>query len=91
MSLPVFAMRGVLPVFGFFLFLLQPALAQGVKEPPNYPASSVPSWQKMQASKSSPSTSRPTAVRNIAPGRLPYGVTAQSVYRDGKLVAVPRY
>jgi hypothetical protein len=36
------------------------------------------------------SASRPTAVRNLAPGTLPSGKAAQGVWRDGKLVAVPR-
>ena len=84
-------MRGILSALGLSLVLLSPASAQGIKDPPNYPASSVPKWQKTQAAKSAAEHSRPTAVRNLPAGSLPTGLAAQGVYKDGKLVAVPRY
>jgi hypothetical protein len=64
-------------------FLLQPALAQGVKDPPNYPQTSVQSWKKTQAGQD---PSRTTATT----GRLPASLAAQRLSRDGKLVTTPR-
>jgi hypothetical protein len=81
-------MRGVLPILGLSVALIQPALAQGVKDPPNYPMSASQRAQKAQATQSA---SRPTTIRNVATGSLPAGVAVQRVYRDGKLVALPRY
>jgi hypothetical protein len=81
-------MHGVLPILGLSLVLMQPALAQGIKDPPNYPMSPSQHAQKAQTSQSA---SRPTTIRNVATGSLPAGVAVQRVHRDGKLVALPRY
>ena len=82
-----FDMRGVLPALGLSIVLMQPALAQGIKDPPNYPMSAS-QRAKAQATQSA---SRPTTIRNVATGSLPAGMAVQRVYRDGKLVALPRY
>jgi hypothetical protein len=81
-------MRGLLPVLTLSAFLIQPALAQGVKDAPNYPLTGSQSAKKTQATQN---PSRPTAIRNIPTGSLPAGMAAQGVYKDGKLTAVPRY
>jgi hypothetical protein len=69
--------------------LAQPALAQGVRDPANTTSNSIVTTgtKKTQTSQAA---SRPTAVRNLAPGTLRAGTAAQGVWRDGKLVAVPR-
>ena len=81
-------MRGLLPVLSLLAVLTSPALAQGVKDPPNYKVTAGQGWQKTPTIQPA---SRPTAIRNIPPGSLPAGVAVQGVYRDGKLIAVPRY
>jgi hypothetical protein len=81
-------MRCVLAILGLSVALMQPALAQGVKDPANYPLSASQHAQKAQTTQSA---SRPTTIRNVATGSLPAGMAVQRVYRDGKLVALPRY
>ncbi len=81
-------MRGLPLLLGLTAFLVQPAFAQGVKDPPNYPMRAGQHWQKTPTIQPA---SRPTAIRNIPIGTLPAGLAAQGVYKDGKLVAVPRY
>lgn len=80
-------MRGLLPFLGLIALLTQPALAQGVKDPPNYKLTAGQSWQKTPTIQP---ISRPAAIRNTT-GSLHSGVAVQGVYKDGKLVAVPRY
>ena len=81
-------MRGPLTALTFLTFLIQPALAQGVKDQANVTSASIVTTptKKTQATTEA---SRPTAVRNLT-GSLPAGKTAQGVWRDGKLIAVPR-
>ncbi|MET4802901.1 hypothetical protein [Bradyrhizobium sp. LB11.1] len=81
-------MRGFLSALLFCAFLMQPAFAQGIKDPANVTSNSILTTptKKTQATQTA---SRPTAVRNLA-GSLPPGKSAQGVWRDGKLIAVPR-
>jgi hypothetical protein len=81
-------MRGPLTALTFLTFLIQPAFAQGVKDQANVTSASIVTTptKKTQATTVA---SRPTAVRNLT-GSLPAGKTAQGVWRDGKLIAVPR-
>ncbi|MFB6453227.1 hypothetical protein [Bradyrhizobium tunisiense] len=81
-------MRGVLTAITFLAFLIQPASAQGTKDQANTTSSSIITTpdKKKQTTQAA---SRPTAVRNVT-GSLPTGRAAQGVWRDGKLVAVPR-
>lgn len=82
-------MRGALAALTFLTFLGQPAIAQGVKDRANVTSTSIVTTptKKSQAGQTA---SRPTAVRNLATGSLPAGTAAQGVWRDGKLIAVPR-
>jgi len=80
-------MRAILRVLLVSAFLVPPAFAQGVKDPANTTSSSIVTTKKPQTIQS---TSRPTAVRNLTTGSLPVGMAAQGVWKDGKLVAVPR-
>ena len=82
-------MRVGLMALTFVALLVQPSLAQGVKDKANLTSTSIvttPTSKKTQTTEAS----RPTAVRNPAPGTLPRGTAAQGVWRDGKLIAVPR-
>ena len=82
-------MRVGLMALTFVALLVQPSLAQGVKDKANLTSTSIvttPTSKKTQTTEAS----RPTAVRNLAPGTLPRGTAAQGVWRDGKLIAVPR-
>ena len=55
------------------------ALAQGVKDPPNYAmAPTRPAF-------ATPQPSRPTSVYNVPNGSVPSGAAVQRTYRDGKL------
>ena len=84
------ALSAILLVLAFVFvlaFLVQPALAQGVKDPPNYPQTNVQGGKKAQPGQNA---SRPTAINNVAAGSLPAGAAAQRVWRDGKLVTIPR-
>ena len=81
-------MRGVLAALTLSAFLVQPALAQGVKDPANFPGKSAQDAKKTQSIQDA---SRPTSIRNYATGSLPTGVAAQRVWKDGKLTTVPRY
>ena len=81
-------MRGVLAVLTLLTFLITPALAQGVKDQANITSTSIVTTPTKKA-QTNQAASRPTAVRNLA-GKLPTGKAAQGVWRDGKLVAVPR-
>ena len=74
-------MRSLLPVLALSVSVVQPAFAQGVKDPPNYPLANTQSSKKTQSAQE---PSRPTAIRNIQ------GVAVQGVYKDGKLTAVKR-
>lgn len=76
-------MRGLVTALIVSAFLAQPALAQGVKDPANFPV--TPSTKKAQTQPAQ-AASRPTAIRNLSGS----GVTAQGVWKDGKLTAVPR-
>lgn len=69
-------------------FLTQPGFAQGVKDPANTTSSSIVTSKKPEAIQSA--ASRPTHIRNLRTGSLPPGMAAQGVWKDGKLVAVPR-
>lgn len=80
-------MRRLPLALSLLALLLQPAFAQGVKDPSNLTSSSILTTNKTHTTQSA---SRPTAVRNLAPGTLRAGTAAQGVWRDGKLVAVPR-
>lgn len=79
--------------FSIFLLvsvvLTHSALAQGVKDAANVTSTSIltASTKKTQTGQAA---SRPTAIRNLAPGTLRTGRAAQGVWKDGKLVAVPR-
>jgi hypothetical protein len=81
-------MRGVFAAFTLSAFLVQPAFAQGVKDPPNFPGNSTQNTKKTQTTQD---PSRPTAIRNFTTGSLPTGMAAQRVWKNGKLTAVPRY
>lgn len=81
-------MRGILTAISFLALLVQPALAQGVKDQANTTSSSIITTPTKKA-QTSQAASRPTAVRNVT-GSLPAGRAAQGVWRDGKLIAVPR-
>jgi hypothetical protein len=81
-------MRAFSTVLLVLAFLAQPALAQGVKDPPNYPQTSAQGSKKTQAAQD---PSRQTTSRNVATGSLPAGMTAQRVWKDGKLTTIPRY
>ena len=70
--------------------LAQPAFAQGTKDPANLTSTSVITTQTTKKTQTTQAASRPTAVRNLAPGTLRPGQAAQGVWRNGKLVAVPR-
>lgn len=81
-------MRAFSAVLLVLAFLEQPVMAQGVKDPPNYPQTNVQGSKKAQTGQD---TSRPTAIKNAAEGSLPAGMSVQRVWKDGKLIAVPRY
>jgi hypothetical protein len=74
-------MRGVLAVLTFSAFLVQAAFAQGVKDPANFPGSYTQDAKKTQTAHDP---------RNQAAGNLPAGRAVQRVWKDGKLIAVPR-
>lgn len=78
-------MRGLVTALIVSAFLAQPALAQGVKDPANFPGTTPQSSKKAQT-QTTQTASRPTAIRNLSGG----GVTVQGVWKDGKLTAVPR-
>lgn len=80
-------MRGVLTAF-LFLALVQSASAQGTKDRANTTSSSIITTPEKKK-QTTQAASRPTAVRNVT-GSLPAGRAAQGVWRDGKLIAVPR-
>ena len=77
-------MRGFVAVLTFSVFLVQPALAQGIKDPPNYPLPNAQNPRKTQAIQD---PSRLNPIRSAPTGSLPAGIAVQG----GKLVAVPRY
>jgi hypothetical protein len=81
-------MRGVLTAFTFLSFMVQSAVAQGVKDPANVTSNSILTTPTKKT-QTTQTASRPTAVRNLS-GSLPAGKSAQGVWRDGKLIAVPR-
>ncbi|WFU39471.1 hypothetical protein QA640_34695 [Bradyrhizobium sp. CB82] len=81
-------MRGVIAAFTLSAFLVQPAVAQGVKDPANFPGKSAQDSKKAQSAQD---PSRPTTIRNFATGSLPSGMAAQRVWKDGKLTTIPRY
>ncbi|KJC49458.1 hypothetical protein UP09_07065 [Bradyrhizobium sp. LTSP885] len=81
-------MRGLVAALTVSAFLAQPAFAQGIKDPPNYPLTASQSAKKSQTSTADPS--RPTTVQNVATGKLPPGVAAQAVWKDGKLTTIQR-
>ncbi len=81
-------MRGALAVLSVLTVLVSPAAAQGIKDQANTTSSSIITTPTKKA-QTSQAASRPTAVRNVS-GSLPAGKSAQGVWRDGKLVAVPR-
>ena len=81
-------MRGVLTVLSVLTILASPAVAQGIKDQANTTSSSIITTPTKKA-QTNQAASRPTAVRNLS-GSLPAGKSAQGVWRDGKLVAVPR-
>lgn len=81
-------MRTILLLSSVLALSAQPVFAQGVKDPPNYPRATTQNTKKTQTTSDA---SRPTAIRNIATGKLPAGMAAQGVYKDGKLTAIPRY
>jgi hypothetical protein len=81
---PDFEMRIILLLLGTVAFSVGPALAQGVKDPPNYGKFAVPKTQSVGTS------SRPTTINNVPTAALPSGVGLQRVYRDGKLITIVR-
>ena len=81
-------MRGILTAIVFLAFLVQSASAQGTKDQANTTSSSIITTPTKKA-QTTQAASRPTATRNVS-GSLPAGRSAQGVWRDGKLVAVPR-
>jgi hypothetical protein len=81
-------MRGVLTALTFLSFMVQSAVAQGVKDPANVTSNSILTTPTKKT-QTTQTASRPTAVRNLS-GSLPAGKSAQGVWRDGKLIAVPR-
>jgi hypothetical protein len=81
-------MRRPFAVFAFSLLLLHPALAQGVKDPPNYPLSGNRNSQKVQQLNQPPA--RPKTVGNLPVGYLPPAVAAQWADHRDKSIAVPR-
>jgi hypothetical protein len=82
-------MRAFPAVLLISAFLIQSAMAQGVRDPANLTSTSIltTSTKKTQTTQA---PLRPTATRNLAPGTLRPGMAAQGVWKDGKLVAVPR-
>ena len=70
-------MRGFLAVSGFSLLLLQSALAQGVKDPANYPVSNKNSKDQQKAQQLNQPAARPKTVGNLPAGYLPPAVAAQ--------------
>jgi hypothetical protein len=77
-------MRIILLVLAAAALSAGPALAQGVKDPPNFGKFAHP---KMQVA---PPASRPTTIQNVPTAALPSGVGVQRVYKDGKLTAIVR-
>ncbi|MET4605060.1 hypothetical protein ABIB90_004555 [Bradyrhizobium sp. JR4.1] len=73
----------------FVALLVQPSFAQGTKDKANLTSTSIVTTPTKKT-QTAQSPSRPTAIRNLAPGKLPSGMAAQGVWRDGKLIAVPR-
>ncbi|MGL9621380.1 hypothetical protein QRQ56_25525 [Bradyrhizobium sp. U531] len=80
-------MRGVLAILSVLTFLASPAVAQGIKDQSNTTSSSIITTPTKKA-QTTQAASRPTAVRHVT--GLPAGKQAQGVWRDGKLIAVPR-
>jgi hypothetical protein len=81
-------MRRSFLLLGISLLLLQAALAQGVKDPPNYPVAGNKNPQKAQQLNQPPA--RPKMVGNLPVGYLPPAVAAQWADRKTKSTAVPR-
>lgn len=81
-------MRGVFTALTFLSFMFQSAFAQGVKDQANVTSNSILTTPTKKT-QTTQAASRPTAVRNLT-GSLPAGKSAQGVWRDGKLIAVPR-
>ncbi len=75
-------MRIVLLLLAAVALPASPALAQGVKDPPNYGKFTAPQMQTIAT------PGRPTAVRNIPTAALPPGARVQRVYRDGKMITI---
>jgi hypothetical protein len=73
----------------FVALLVQPCFAQGTKDKANLTSTSIVTTPTKKT-QTAQSASRPTAIRTLAPGKLPSGMAAQGVWRDGKLIAVPR-
>lgn len=88
-SIRCLIMRGGLMALTFVALLVQPSFAQGVKDKANLTSTSIVTTTTTKKTLTTEPT-RPTAIRNLAPGTLPSGTAAQGVWRDGKLVAVPR-
>ncbi|QAU48770.1 hypothetical protein EAS56_26460 [Bradyrhizobium guangzhouense] len=82
-------MRSGFMALMFVALLVQPCFAQGVKDKANLTSTSIVTTTTTKKTQTT-EASRPTAIRNLAPGTLPSGTAAQGVWRDGKLVAVPR-
>lgn len=80
-------MRGVLTAFMFLAFSVHSASAQGVKDQANTTSSSIITTPTKKT-QTTQAASRPTATRHVT--GLPAGKAAQGVWRDGKLIAVPR-
>jgi hypothetical protein len=81
-------MRRSFAVFGFSLLLVQTSLAQGVKDPANYPTSSNKNSQKAQQLNQPPA--RPKTVGNLPAGYLPPAVAAQWADHHSKPAVAPR-
>lgn len=81
-------MRGVLTALTFLSFMVQSSFAQGVKDRANVTYNSIVTTPTTKT-QTTQAASRPAAVRNLT-GSLPAGKAAQGVWKDGKLIAVPR-
>ncbi|MBM7488375.1 MULTISPECIES: hypothetical protein [Bradyrhizobium] len=85
----ILIMRDGFIALTFVALLVQPSFAQGTKDKANLTSTSIVTTPTKKT-QTAQSASRPTATRNLAPGKLPSGMAAQGVWRDGKLIAVPR-
>jgi hypothetical protein len=81
-------MRAFLAVSLVLSFMAQPALAQGVKDPPNYPQTNALGSKKTQGPQD---PAHSTASKGVGTESLPAGMTVQRVWKDGKLTTIPRY